>query len=51
MYGVDGSIEPPQLKCRPQTRSWEEWLRSMEYKEVREEGKVEMVSTAKGKEA
>lgn len=42
MGGVERVIEPPQLKAKVRTRPFEEWLRSRDWKEVLEQGSVEM---------
>jgi hypothetical protein len=34
MGGIEGAIEPAQLKAKVRTRSFEEWLRSRDWKEV-----------------
>ena len=44
MGGVQGWIEPEQLRTKVRTRSFEEWLRSRNWIEVLDQGKVDMKS-------
>jgi len=44
MGGVEGAIEPGQLKTDVRTTSFEDWLRSRDWKKVLDRGNVEMKS-------
>ena len=44
MHGVEGAIEPWQLKTQVRTRSFEEWLRTRDWKDVLDQGKAALKS-------
>jgi len=42
MGGVESPIEPAQLKRRPRTKPFDEWLKERDWKEILDGGKVEL---------